>query len=105
MCWLSRPGSRRPPAPPDAPVLLGDVVLAFETVLREAAEQGKPIGDHLGHLVVHGVLHLLGYDHLTAAEADDDGVAGDIHLGQAGSCGPLSRSAMAAGNADPLRHE
>jgi len=60
------PGS---PAPPDAPVLLGDVVLAFETVKREAEEQDKSFGDHLSHLVVHGVLHLLGYDHGTDAEA------------------------------------
>jgi probable rRNA maturation factor len=52
----------------DAP-LLGDVVLAFETVSREAAEQGKPIADHLRHLVVHGVLHLLGFDHETEADA------------------------------------
>jgi probable rRNA maturation factor len=57
-------------APPGMPILLGDVILAFETVLREAAEQGKSIGDHLSHLVVHGVLHLLGYDHQTAADAD-----------------------------------
>ena len=53
------------PAPSGAPVLLGDVVLAFETVAQEAAEQEKSFGDHLRHLVVHGVLHLLGYDHLT----------------------------------------
>ncbi len=50
-------------APPDAPRLLGDVVLAFETVAREAAAQGKPLADHLRHLVVHGVLHLRGFDH------------------------------------------
>jgi probable rRNA maturation factor len=55
--------------PSGAPLLLGDVVLAFETVAREADEQGKPLGDHLSHLVVHGVLHLLGYDHATEAEA------------------------------------
>jgi probable rRNA maturation factor len=54
---------------PSAPVLLGDVVLAFETVAREAAEQRKPFADHLRHLVVHGVLHLLGFDHETEAEA------------------------------------
>jgi probable rRNA maturation factor len=58
------------PVPAGAPLLLGDVVLAFETVRREAAEQGKPITDHLRHLVVHGVLHLLGYDHETAADAE-----------------------------------
>jgi probable rRNA maturation factor len=60
------PGTRLPPG---APVLLGDVVLALETVVQEAAEQKKPIADHLVHLTVHGVLHLLGYDHLTQAEA------------------------------------
>jgi probable rRNA maturation factor len=45
------------------PRLLGDIVLAFETVAREALEHGKPLAHHLRHLVVHGVLHLLGYDH------------------------------------------
>ena len=48
---------------PGGPKLLGDVVLARETLVREAAEQGKPLDHHLTHLVVHGVLHLLGYDH------------------------------------------
>jgi probable rRNA maturation factor len=56
-------------AAPGAPRLLGDVVLAFETVAREAVEQDKPLGDHLAHLVVHGVLHLLSFDHQTAADA------------------------------------
>jgi probable rRNA maturation factor len=48
---------------------LGDIALAFETVAREAAAQGKTLADHAGHLVVHGVLHLLGYDHERAREA------------------------------------
>jgi len=52
------------------PRLLGDVVLAFETVAREAAEQGKTLPDHLRHLVVHGVLHLVGYDHEGEADAE-----------------------------------
>jgi probable rRNA maturation factor len=56
-------------ATPDAPLLLGDVVLALETVAREANEQAKPFGDHIRHLIVHGVLHLLGYDHLREADA------------------------------------
>ena len=55
--------------PPGAPLLLGDVVLAFATVAREAAEQQKPLSDHLAHLVVHGVLHLLGFDHESDGEA------------------------------------
>ena len=57
------------PIPPGMPVLLDDVVLGFGIVAREAADQDKPFADHLRHLVVHGVLHLLGYDHLTHTEA------------------------------------
>jgi probable rRNA maturation factor len=49
---------------------LGDVVLAAETVLSEAAEQGIPAVHHLQHLVVHGLLHLLGFDHDTDAGAE-----------------------------------
>lgn len=52
-----------------APRLLGDVVLARETVLREAAEQGKSPANHTLHLVVHGLLHLLGHDHEAPEEA------------------------------------
>ena len=51
------------------PVLAGDLVLCLPVVLREAAEQGKPATAHFAHLVVHGMLHLLGYDHETGAEA------------------------------------
>ena len=56
-------------APSNAPLLLGDIVLAFETVAGEAVNQGKPFADHLRHLIVHGVLHLIGYDHQTTDEA------------------------------------
>ncbi|HVA35547.1 MAG TPA: rRNA maturation RNase YbeY [Stellaceae bacterium] len=49
--------------------LLGDVVLAYGTISREARAQGKTLGDHLAHLVVHGVLHLLGFDHERGGEA------------------------------------
>ena len=52
------------------PRLLGDVILARETVLREARDQGKSVSEHLIHLVVHGVLHLLGFDHEEAPEAE-----------------------------------
>ena len=48
---------------------LGDVALACETIRSEARQKGIPFRDHVGHLVVHGVLHLLGYDHGTDAEA------------------------------------
>jgi probable rRNA maturation factor len=48
---------------------LGDIALAFGVCEREAAAQGKPLADHLRHLVIHGALHLLGYDHQGDAEA------------------------------------
>jgi probable rRNA maturation factor len=51
------------------PILLGDIALALETVCREAEEAGKPLGHHLCHLVVHGTLHLLGFDHQDDASA------------------------------------
>lgn len=51
------------------PLLLGDVVVACETTTAEAAAMGKPVAAHLSHLVVHGVLHLLGHDHLEDDEA------------------------------------
>ncbi|MGZ3274956.1 MAG: rRNA maturation RNase YbeY [Caulobacteraceae bacterium] len=49
---------------------LGDIALAHGVCAREAAEQGKSLEQHLAHLVVHGVLHLLGYDHETDGEAE-----------------------------------
>ncbi|MBF0421857.1 MAG: rRNA maturation RNase YbeY [Magnetococcales bacterium] len=54
--------------PPEAPLWLGDLVIAYETVAREADEQGKTFSDHLMHLVVHGVLHLVGHDHEKSPE-------------------------------------
>ncbi len=50
--------------------LLGDLVICVPVVLREAAEQGKPAQAHWAHMVVHGVLHLLGYDHQKEIDAD-----------------------------------
>lgn len=52
------------------PVFLGDLAIAFETCAREAEEAGVPLADHARHLVVHGILHLLGYDHEMEDEAD-----------------------------------
>lgn len=49
--------------PDGPPVLLGDVALAYETCAREAAEKGIPIEHHTAHLILHGLLHLAGYDH------------------------------------------
>lgn len=60
-----------PQIEPFGPVvgLLGDITLARETLSREAEEQGVTFEAHFTHLVVHGFLHILGYDHLTDAEA------------------------------------
>ncbi len=66
---LSFPAGFSIPIDDDDPRFLGDVVLALETLQREAAELGLPIEHHMQHLVVHGLLHLLGYDHGTDQEA------------------------------------
>ena len=62
-----------PAAPPGkivtAPVL-GDIALGLETVLREARDEDKTLSDHVGHLFVHGLLHILGHDHETADGAE-----------------------------------
>jgi probable rRNA maturation factor len=49
---------------------IGDIVIAYQTTAREAKSEGKPLGDHLSHLAVHGFLHLLGYDHETDRDAE-----------------------------------
>jgi probable rRNA maturation factor len=62
-----------PAAAPDriaASPLLGDIAMAFETVEREAVEEGKTFADHVAHLTIHGFLHLLGFDHQNAGEAE-----------------------------------
>lgn len=61
-----------PDLPDEAlPQPLGDVIVAYETLVREAEAEGKKAGDHLTHLVVHGTLHLLGYDHMNDQEAEE----------------------------------
>lgn len=64
---LSFPG----PEPLESALFLGDIALAFETIGCEAREQGKSLQDHSRHMIVHGFLHLLGYDHEDDAEADE----------------------------------
>ncbi len=66
---LSFPGGDHPGGP--GPRHLGDIVLAYETVAREAAEEGKPPAEHVSHLIVHGILHCLGYDHESDAQAEE----------------------------------
>jgi probable rRNA maturation factor len=63
------------PSPPgrieaNAPRMLGDIAIAYETVQREAEAEHKPFAHHLSHLAVHGFLHLIGYDHETDADAE-----------------------------------
>ena len=48
---------------------LGDIALSYDTCAREAMQAAKPFADHLTHLIVHGTLHLLGYDHMTDGDA------------------------------------
>ena len=66
---LSFPAGDVAGLPADMPVLLGDVVICASVVREEAAAQGKAITDHWAHMLVHGTLHLLGYDHETETEA------------------------------------
>jgi len=58
------------PSLDDLPVELGDLALAFQTCAREATDGKKPLADHVRHLVVHGLLHCLGYDHDDLADAE-----------------------------------
>ena len=61
------PGMR--PEPPQGDPELGDIALAWETCVREAAEAARPVENHVLHLIVHGTLHLLGYDHIDDSDA------------------------------------
>jgi probable rRNA maturation factor len=54
----------------DIPILLGDIIVAYETIVNEANIEGKSLRDHFYHLIVHGMLHLLGFDHQVSADAD-----------------------------------
>ena len=65
---LSFPVSAALPVPEGEPRPLGDIALAYGVISREAQAQKKPVSHHVTHLIVHGVLHLLGYDH----ENDDE---------------------------------
>ncbi|MEM9871609.1 MAG: rRNA maturation RNase YbeY [Pseudomonadota bacterium] len=58
-----------PQPDPDGTLPLGDIAIAYDTCAREAGAQGKPFAHHVTHLLVHGTLHLLGYDHLRPQDA------------------------------------
>ena len=63
------PPDRPEPGATDDPRSLGDIAVAFDTCAREAAEAGRRMEDHVGHLIVHGLLHCLGYDHIRDGDA------------------------------------
>lgn len=66
-----QPGAR--PHPPEADftgeIALGDIAISYDTCAREALAAGKPLEEHITHLVIHGLLHLLGYDHIRDPDA------------------------------------
>jgi len=68
LSWPAGPADRAMPGEPEH---LGDLALSYETCAREAADAGLSLRDHSAHLLVHGVLHLLGRDHIDEAEADE----------------------------------
>ena len=84
-----------PATGPGAALLLGDIVLAYETVAREAAAEDKPIRDHITHLIVHGVLHLLGHDHDVDEQADAMEALEIRALGRLGLANPYAEAAAA----------
>jgi probable rRNA maturation factor len=68
---LSFPAWEDAPPHRHEPVHLGDIAVALAVTAEESRKQNKSLSDHLGHLTVHGVLHLFGYDHLDKSQADD----------------------------------
>lgn len=79
-----------PPTDPDGSLPLGDIAIAYDTCAQEAAQAGKPMDAHVSHLIVHGTLHLLGYDHVRDADAVQmEGLETEI-LGKMGLPDPYS---------------
>jgi probable rRNA maturation factor len=75
---------------------LGDIIVAYETVTREAAEEGKSVRDHLSHMIVHGFLHLLGYDHEDHEEAETMEALESRALAALGIASPYQDADLAA---------
>lgn len=93
---------------PDRPVpggLLGDIVLSGDTLLRDAGRHGRTPADHLTHLVVHGMLHLLGYDHRTRADAARMESLEVAILAGLGVANPYAGPQMADSSRKPLEAE
>lgn len=88
------------PALPGKDPELGDIAISYETCLREAETGGKPLSDHVLHLIVHGTLHLLGYDHIREADGDLMETVEIAILGKLGVPNPYDGSGTAGPNDD-----
>lgn len=81
------------------PMMLGDIALAYETILREAGDQGKTLENHAAHMIVHGVLHLMGLDHVDDEEAEQMEAAERRALARLGIEDPYRYGATVPGGA------
>lgn len=88
---LSWPSGEEEPAPGEGRRFLGDIAIAYETCAAEAAAAGISLANHAAHLVVHGVLHLLGHDHADDAEAEAMEALETNVLATLGIANPYSR--------------
>jgi probable rRNA maturation factor len=88
---LSFPAGKASPAPQGEAKPLGDIILAAGVVAQEAVEQGKSLEAHTSHLIVHGTLHLLGYDHMNTSDAAKMEAAETAILGSLGYSDPYDQ--------------
>lgn len=79
-------------APPVGPVLLGDIAMSYQRLAAEAIERDKPVLDHFAHLLVHGVLHLLGHDHQEEEQAEMMEGLEEVILSSLGMAAPYQPS-------------
>jgi probable rRNA maturation factor len=91
LSWPAFAGEPPEPGAGDEPLFLGDIAMAYETCAREAAAAGVPLGEHAAHLVIHGVLHLLGHDPVGEEEAEAMGEIETKTLATLGIADPYSR--------------
>jgi probable rRNA maturation factor len=89
---LSFPAADVTGLPSDADRPLGDIVVCAAVVIKEAERQGKPPGDHWAHMLIHGTLHLLGFDHVLEADADAMEKLEVRILKELGICNPYKES-------------